>query len=70
MANMGYCRLSNTLKDLNDCLDAIDNRDIKSIEERDCAKTMIKSFLEFLENEEIIDGFDTEQIDSLIDECE
>lgn len=70
MANMGYCRFSNTLKDLNDCLDAIDNRDIKSIEERDCAKTMIKAFLEFLENEEIIDGFDTEQIDSLIDECE
>ena len=70
MANMGYCRFSNTLKDLNDWLDAIDNRDIKSIEERDCAKTMIKSFLEFLENEEIIDGFDTEQIDSLIDECE
>jgi hypothetical protein len=32
MANMSYCRFENTVRDLEDCYDAMDERDLSEIE--------------------------------------
>ena len=34
MANMGYCRFQNTLADLRDCMEAMDDPDISADESR------------------------------------
>lgn len=43
MSNMSYCRFENTLKDLQDCYDAIlnDNLDDLSESERKCCRELI-----------------------------
>tara|TARA_R100000329_G_scaffold49721_2_gene45794 strand:+ start:1113 stop:1463 length:351 start_codon:yes stop_codon:yes gene_type:complete len=35
MANMSYCRFENTARDLNDCLEAIDNNDMQDMSEHE-----------------------------------
>jgi hypothetical protein len=41
MANMGYCRFQNTLSDLRDCLEHLDDDDL-SEEEQNARKRLIK----------------------------
>lgn len=40
MANMGYCRFQNTLRDLEDCNDYL-HRDLESAEERIARRELI-----------------------------
>lgn len=70
MANMSYCRFYNTLIDMRDCVEALEDRDISSSEEKSKAKTLLKLVLEFCEDEGIIEGFDTDTIEEILEECE
>lgn len=71
MANMSYCRFRNTYDDMKDCIKALEERNIHLSEEKEKAKEMIKSFLEFCVYEGIIEGgYDEKRIDEIIDECE
>jgi intergrase/recombinase len=70
MANMSYCRFHNTQLDLDDCIQALEDRNISSTDERSKAKTMLLNFLEFAANEGIIQEYDANVIDELIAECE
>ena len=71
MANMSYCRFHNTEIDLDECLDALDyelDEDNKlSEEEAKAAKRMFKRFLDFCKDEELIEDYNTEAIDRMID---
>jgi hypothetical protein len=54
MGNMGYCRFHNTLSDLRDCYDHIDDDDLSEEEER-ARKRLIelcKEIASEFENEE------------------
>ena len=64
---MSYCRFHNTSIDLKDCLEAISNQTIESKSENLDAKKMFKTFLEFCERDGIIEGFDMEVVNLLID---
>lgn len=68
MANMGYCRFSNTKQDVDDCIEALENRDIKSSEERHKAKQMLITVLEFCRLECIIEDYEEDIIDEIINE--
>lgn len=48
MANMGYCRFENTLSDLEDCYNEIDNSDLSETEIKARAKliTLCKTIAE------------------------
>jgi intergrase/recombinase len=77
MANMSYCRFENTLIDLQDCISALENRDITNNRERNNAKTLLRNMAEFLVNEDLI-NLDEEEclqinyagIEELVNECE
>lgn len=60
MANMSYCRFNNTLNDLEDCKEALENEDISSVDEKEKAKALIQLC------REIADSFDDDYIDSII----
>lgn len=56
--NMSYCRFHNTLSDLTDCLDALNNRDIHSLDEALKAQDLIllcKDIAEWYEPEYALD---------------
>lgn len=58
MANMSYCRFQNTLGDLRDCVDALDQingLDELSTEEAEAARRLIKLCREVAENWESTD---------------
>lgn len=59
MANMSYCRFNNTLNDLEDCKEALENREIESESEKRKAKALIELC------QEIVDNFDTGYVDSI-----
>ena len=61
MANMQYCRFSNTLEDLRECIDVIDGIEspITSTRERNCAVTLIEMMCEFVINNNLI-SYDSE----------
>lgn len=67
MANMSYCRFTNTSRDLNDCLDALTYRDSLSEMEIRGGKAMFKEFLEFCKDNRIIGDYDKAAVDSLFD---
>lgn len=69
MANMSYCRFENTKSDLKDCINALENREINSEEEKVNARRMIINFLDFCLNEGIIEDFEGERIQQIISEC-
>jgi len=69
MANMSYCRFQNTVRDLNDCLNALRDRDIASKEEMRAAKRLLTIMLDFLQEEDIIDGYNSESLKELLEEC-
>lgn len=72
MANMSYCRWSNTSMDVNDCFEAFNNGDEMSAEEIRCAKNMIDDMCVFLLNNGVIEGYDYdnlfEQFDGLLED--
>ena len=70
MANMSYCRFHNTLIDVEDCVLSLENREISSQEEKKKAKKLLKKFLEFCADEGIIEDFDEDRIDEIVNECE
>ena len=59
MANMSYCRFHNTLEDLEDCKNALENRDIESSSEKGKAKALIELC------QEIVDNYDSGYVDSI-----
>jgi hypothetical protein len=62
---MSYCRFHNTRLDLNDCLDALNDGESMSYDERKCGHRMFKDFLEFCQDNGVIDSFDQEAVDAL-----
>lgn len=72
MANMSYCRMRNTYSDLNDCFDAIENRDTLNADESVALKEMINAMYYFLNNNCLMneDGLDESAVDELIAEME
>ena len=70
MANMSYCRFENTKMDLADCIEALEERNIKSSTERRSARKLLIDILDFCENEGIIEGCDTDVIEKILQECE
>ena len=59
MANMSYCRFHNTVLDLEDCKEALENGDISSLKEKNSAKGLIELC------REIADNFDDDYVDSI-----
>lgn len=71
MANMSYCRFENTLSDLEDCFEALQNGEIESTSEKKKAKRMLLRMAEFLLDNDILDEFPEdyeERIKEWIDE--
>lgn len=50
MANMSYCRFTNTLSDLWDCRDALDERKPLSDEEYEAALKLVEMCREIVED--------------------
>ena len=72
MANMSYCRFENTLGDLKDCLDALNNKSISSDREKIKAKGLLKLMVEFIYDENLIDSegeIQYDAIDEFVDQC-
>jgi uncharacterized protein (DUF433 family) len=70
MPNMSYCRFNNTRIDLDNCFEAIKEKDIESKIEKDYAKIMLFEMIEFLTDEGILDDYPEdvkERIAELID---
>lgn len=67
MANMGYCRFTNTGKDVESCIEAIKNNDV-SAGEREEAIEMFTSILELCEDYGIIEEYDSEALVDIIDD--
>lgn len=60
MANMSYCRFHNTVNDLEDCKEALENENIESADEKKKAKALIQLC------REIADSFDDDYVDSIV----
>jgi len=69
MPNMSYCRFENTLIDVNDCINALEERNISSNREKSKASKMLTSICKFLVVEGIIDNYDQDIINGLIEVC-
>jgi sulfur relay (sulfurtransferase) complex TusBCD TusD component (DsrE family) len=70
MSNMSYCRFQNTASDLSDCIEALQYRDISSSEEKRAAKRMLTEFIEFCEDEGLVETYEVSQkIERLVDSC-
>ena len=61
MPNMSYCRFENTVKDMNDCLNAIEDREVNDLS--DYELRALKEFLEL--GQAIVDNED--EIQQIID---
>jgi hypothetical protein len=68
MSNMSYCRFQNTYGDLLECLDALKYPQGLSGDECRAAMRMFQSFLCFCRDEEIIEDFDEQRIEEILDE--
>ncbi|MFA5559238.1 MAG: hypothetical protein WDA59_07295 [Methanofastidiosum sp.] len=55
MANMSYCRFQNTVTDLMDCLEALNEQEIASEEEQRAADRMLREVAYFLYQHDIVD---------------
>ena len=62
MPNMSYCRFENTVNDMNDCLNAIEDREVNDLS--DYELQALKDFLEL--GQAIVDNED--EIQRIIDE--
>lgn len=73
MANMSYCRFENTKHDLNDCINAIVDREKISDNEAHHAKWMMQNIVDFLNDECLLtedNTFDEEAFDRIIKEMQ
>lgn len=68
MANMSYCRFTNTSKDLMDCLRALDDGYELSDFEIRAGKGMFESFLGFCADMGIIEDFDMDAVNGMFDD--
>lgn len=68
MSNMSYCRFQNTLADVYDCMNAIEEGETLSEQEADSAKKLFKTVLEVALDNRIISEWSEENIDTMIDE--
>ena len=72
MANMSYCRFENTLGDLNDCVEALNNNNVSSDREKIKAKGLLKLMAEFVTEEGLVNEegeVDYDAIEEFINEC-
>lgn len=67
MANMSYCRFRNTKIDLEDCIDALRNKEDLSEDEYKACRKMFANIMDFLYEEGIIDDEYDEVNDRLYD---
>jgi len=70
MSNMSYCKFENTDNDLQECLDALRERNISSNSEKRAANRILQTVLLFLEDEGIIENYNAGKIKKIIEECE
>ena len=61
MANMSYCRFQNTLTDLRDCYDHMDNEDDLSPEEQKARNDILELAAELIEDYGLEIGFYLEE---------
>ena len=69
MGNMGYCKFRNTVNDVRDCIKALEDREISSNEEKSAAKKLISEILDLCVSEEIIESYDKEAVEGIIEDC-
>lgn len=69
MASMSYCRFRNTEIEIDNCIEALEDRKIYSEEEKTTARRVLKKILNFCKSECIIDGFNMDQVTAMIDDC-
>jgi len=65
MSNMNYCRFENTASDLGDCLNALEKGEVISEREKEIGIQMFMDFLNFCEDNNIIEGVDVDAVESL-----
>lgn len=70
MSNMNYCRFHNTLIDLSECIEAMENQEKISADERIKAKKLLITFLEFAEEYSIIKSYNMTNVNDIIDDME
>jgi hypothetical protein len=63
MPNMSYCRFQNTVKDLEDCFNHMDQEDSMSASERDARKNLIHRCAEIVDNYGKEEGFILDAVD-------
>lgn len=67
---MSYCRFTNTLSDLEDCFEALQDNNISSDAEKKAATKMLNMIVDFCLNENLIEGEEnTWAIKEWIDNC-
>lgn len=69
MSNMSHCRFNNTQIDLEECLNAIEEQKIESLYEANKAKRMFEQFLGYCQDQGIIDGYDEDIVNEIIDDA-
>ena len=70
MANMSYCRFTNTRQDMDECLEALrDEKRLSDFEVR-AGRNMFRDVLEFCQEQGIIDAFDDEMLEHLFVELQ
>ena len=64
MGNMSYCRFNNTSLDVNECLWALSDENEYDISNDEIRKgvRMFEAFLEFCEENGVIDGYNKDKI--------
>lgn len=68
MSNMSYCRFQNTSRDLNDCLDALEEERPLSEDEYRAAIRMFRRILHFCQETGIIEDFNHQQLTRYLQE--
>jgi len=58
MGNMSYCKFRNTLNDLRECINAIEEREQLSEDEHQACSKMITEMTNFLENAGLAESTD------------
>lgn len=70
MANMSYCRFNNTQLDMMDCINAIQEGQNISDEEKRKARMMFDQIATFMIECGAIDSYDDQAMNDVIDNCE
>lgn len=67
MANMSYCRLQNTRRDMEDCLDALRDEKRLSSDEAKAGRWMFDDILDFCQDMGIIGSYDAGALEAIFD---